>query len=123
MPFTLDYCQENSSNVEAMSNVTTSLSTPRQPMALFRLSSFWSCLISTCATVILGVVISLTTGEHRKRSADAKHLNQWFLHFWQRLGLAAHDNSMVDGDMQNNANETSTGLLDSRRTYKHETAI
>ncbi|XP_054922395.1 sodium-coupled monocarboxylate transporter 2-like [Dermacentor andersoni] len=123
MPVTLDYCQENGSHVEVMSNATNSLSTPRQPMALFRLSSFWSCLISTCATVILGVMISVATGEHRKRNADAKHLNQWFLRFWQRLGLAAHDKSVVNGDMQDNADETSSGLLDSKGTSKHETTI
>ncbi|XP_037579952.1 sodium-coupled monocarboxylate transporter 2-like [Dermacentor silvarum] len=122
MPVTLEYCQENSSHVETTSNVTTSLSTPRQPLALFRLSSFWSCLISTCATVILGVLISVATGEHRKRNADVKHLNQWFVHFWRRLGLV-HKNSTVIGDMQSNTDETFTTLLDRKGSSKHETAM
>ncbi|KAL1431969.1 hypothetical protein MTO96_013722 [Rhipicephalus appendiculatus] len=112
MPVTLEYCPEN---VTTVSNVTTSLSTPRPQSTPFRLSSFWSCLISTCATVILGVIISLATGEHKRPTAKAKHLNQWFVLLWQKLGLSVSDTS--------NCEDGSTLELDVKLTWYQRCAL
>ncbi|KAL1486103.1 hypothetical protein MTO96_031531 [Rhipicephalus appendiculatus] len=78
MPVMLEYCREN---VTSQSNVTTLLSTPSPQSTSFRLSSFWSGLISTCGTVILGVIISVATEDGSTLELDVK------LTWYQRCAL------------------------------------
>lgn len=89
MPVTLDYCPENNTYSLQAGNVTKGLlhGSSHQGTSAFQLSPFWSCLFSTIGTVVIGVVISVLTGEHRQTSADSKHVNIWFPRMWRKLGI------------------------------------
>ncbi|XP_075750358.1 sodium-coupled monocarboxylate transporter 2-like [Rhipicephalus microplus] len=119
MPVTLEYCPEN---IGTLSNITTVLSTPRPEVTQFRLSSFWSSLISTCATVILGVFISVATGEHKKPTAQPKHLNQSSILLWKKMGLSRPDTPIAMENVQKESAKATASLLDAKEVSKAETA-
>lgn len=89
MPVTLEYCPENSTYFHQAGNHTEgSLPTSSHTStSIFVLSPFWSCLFSTIGTVLVGVMISLSTGEHRKAPASPKLVNVWFIRLWQMLRI------------------------------------
>ncbi|XP_077541674.1 sodium-coupled monocarboxylate transporter 2-like isoform X2 [Haemaphysalis longicornis] len=90
MPVTAEYCPaENTSYLlQAANDTELSLhSTPDAVASKFQLSSFWSCFFSTIGTVLLGVVVSVSTGEHRNPYADSKLVHNWFARMWRKLGI------------------------------------
>ncbi|XP_077512718.1 sodium-coupled monocarboxylate transporter 2-like [Amblyomma americanum] len=88
MAFTLDYCPQNSTNFLPTDKVTAPFNkTSMGNTTSFLPSPFWSCSFATCATVILGVVFTLATGEHRNPAADATHLNSSLTVLWRKLGV------------------------------------
>ncbi|XP_077488940.1 sodium-coupled monocarboxylate transporter 2-like [Amblyomma americanum] len=91
MPVTLDYCQENSTYWRSTPNnmSVTSSNNGYRSASFLLLSSFWNSMFSTCGTVILGIIISFATGEHKKPTASACHLNSSFVTLWRKLGVVA----------------------------------
>ncbi|XP_070381394.1 sodium-coupled monocarboxylate transporter 2-like [Dermacentor albipictus] len=58
---------------------------------LYRLSSYWCCLLSACSTVLLGLVLSLLIGGPADSLRNAARLSTpVMLKFWQRIGLLQH---------------------------------
>ncbi|XP_050027153.2 sodium-coupled monocarboxylate transporter 2-like [Dermacentor andersoni] len=124
MPVTLDYCPENSTDVQSSSNFTTLPPIARTHTSdSFHLSPFWSCLFSTCGTVVLGVLISVATGEHKQRKAEVAHVNKWFVHLWRKLGFVEYDMKELNGAKEKDADQTTTALLLNRDAHKPETTI
>ncbi|XP_075553613.1 sodium-coupled monocarboxylate transporter 2-like [Dermacentor variabilis] len=124
MPVTLDYCPENSTHVQSSSNFTTLPPSARTDTSdSFHLSPFWSCLFSTCGTVVLGVLISVATGEHKQRKAEVAHVNKWFVHLWRKLGFVEYDMKELNGVNEKDADQTTTALLLNRDVHKPETTI
>ncbi|XP_077541159.1 sodium-coupled monocarboxylate transporter 2-like [Haemaphysalis longicornis] len=64
MPVTIDYCPQNKTYMgEAANRTDTSTKeSGENTKPSFLISSFWSCLFSTCGTVVLGALISVATG-------------------------------------------------------------
>uniref|UniRef100_G3MS75 Uncharacterized protein n=1 Tax=Amblyomma maculatum TaxID=34609 RepID=G3MS75_AMBMU len=89
MPLSLEYCHENTSYLQRFPNVTSLNSRKRvqHDGSFVHISPFWSCFFSTCGTVVLGVVISLATGELKKPRASVKHLSRPLVGLWRRLGV------------------------------------
>lgn len=89
MPVTLDYCPDNSTYFRQGANDTLESLHNRSltGASKLQLSPFWSCLFSTIGTVVVGVVISVVTGEHRQPTADSKLVNIWFFRIWRKLGI------------------------------------
>lgn len=126
MPVSLDYCPDNSTLFESSSNVTTLLPTSERSHESsdpFQLSPFWSCLFSTCGTVVLGVLISVATGEHKQRKADVAHVNKWFIHLWRKLGFVEYDIKELNAVKEADADQTTTVLLLNGDNHKPETTI
>lgn len=125
MPVSLDYCPDNSTRLESNSSFTTILPTerPHNTSDPFQLSPFWSCLFSTCGTVVLGVLISVATGEHKKRKADVAHVNKWFIHLWRKLGFVEYDIKELNADKERDAEQTTAILLLNGDAHKPETTI
>lgn len=126
MPVSLDYCPDNSTHFESSSNVTALLPTSERSHESsdpFQLSPFWSCLFSTCGTVVLGVLISVATGEHKKRKADVAHVNKWFIHLWRKLGFVEYDIKELNAVKEADADQTTTVLLLNGDNHKPETTI
>ncbi|KAL1431971.1 hypothetical protein MTO96_013724 [Rhipicephalus appendiculatus] len=125
MPVTLDYCPDNSTHLESSSNITTIAPTERSHDSSdpFQLSPFWSCLFSTCGTVVLGVLISVATGEHKRRKADVAHVNKWFIHLWRKLGFVEYDIKELNADKERDAEQTTAILLLNGDAHKPETTI
>lgn len=94
MPVSLDYCPENGTAAHLTTNATVTLSFHRSQgdASPIVISSLWCSLIGALATVVLGILISIVTGEHRQRHADATHLNKRCIQLWRRLGV------MEDGE-------------------------
>ncbi|KAL1430701.1 hypothetical protein MTO96_002304 [Rhipicephalus appendiculatus] len=58
---------------------------------LYRLSPYWCCLLSACATVLLGLVFSLSIAGPDDSLKNAARLSTpAMLNFWQRVGLLQH---------------------------------
>ncbi|XP_070381464.1 sodium-coupled monocarboxylate transporter 2-like isoform X2 [Dermacentor albipictus] len=58
---------------------------------LYRLSSYWCCLLSACSTVLLGLVLSLLIGGPADSLRNAARLSTpVMLKFWQRIALLQH---------------------------------
>lgn len=125
MPVTLDYCPVNSTLLESSSNITTIAPSERSHDSSdpFQLSPFWSCLFSTCGTVVLGVLISVATGEHKKRKADVAHVNKWFIHLWRKLGFVEYDIKELNADKERDAEQATAILLLNGDAHKPETTI
>ncbi|XP_065292924.2 sodium-coupled monocarboxylate transporter 2-like [Dermacentor albipictus] len=124
MPVTLDYCPENSTHVQSSSNFTTVPPSARTHTSdSFHLSAFWSCLFSTCGTVVLGVLISVATGEHKQRKAEVAHVSKWFVHLWRKLGFVEYDMKELNGAKEKDADQTTTALLLNRNVHKPETTL
>lgn len=125
MPVTLDYCPENSTHLQNSSNFTTLPPIERSHDASdsFQLSAFWSCLFSTCGTVVLGVLISVATGEHKMRKAEVAHVNKWFAHLWRKLGFVEYDIKELNGDKEKDYDLTTAALLLNGDAHKPETTI
>ncbi|KAH6928755.1 hypothetical protein HPB50_019238 [Hyalomma asiaticum] len=119
MPVSLDYCPDNSTLFESSSNVTTLLPTSERSHESsdpFQLSPFWSCLFSTCGTVVLGVLISVATGEHKQRKADVAHVNKWFIHLWRKLGFVEYDIKELGKQKSKNTSVSQNEWVDSRNS-------
>ncbi|XP_049272783.1 sodium-coupled monocarboxylate transporter 1-like [Rhipicephalus sanguineus] len=125
MPVTLDYCPVNSTLPESSSNITTIAPSERSHDSSdpFQLSPFWSCLFSTCGTVVLGVLISVATGEHKRRKADVAHVNKWFIHLWRKLGFVEYDIKELNADKERDAEQATAILLLNGDAHKPETTI
>ncbi|XP_077538827.1 sodium-coupled monocarboxylate transporter 1-like [Haemaphysalis longicornis] len=96
MTATLDYCPENSTYIRSRANHSASDLPSRSPfgVSLFTLSPFWSCFFGTFTTVVLGVFISIASGEHRLPRAPVRHLNCWFVQIWRKLGILESYNAV-----------------------------
>ncbi|XP_077488943.1 sodium-coupled monocarboxylate transporter 2-like isoform X3 [Amblyomma americanum] len=125
MPVSDRYCPENSTFVQNNGNATSFPSSDRShdSSASFQLSPFWSCLFSTCGTVVLGVLISVATGEHKQRNAESKQINTWFVHFWRKLGLAKYHDKDLIADKLKEQDPTTAALLHIADEHKSETTI
>ncbi|XP_054919346.2 sodium-dependent multivitamin transporter-like isoform X2 [Dermacentor andersoni] len=75
MPVTLDYCPDNTTDVDVIDYPTNTTDSPgsEDVFMLYRLSSFWSSFFSVIVTIAVGVVISLLTGG-QKTAAMHEHL-------------------------------------------------
>ncbi|XP_075553610.1 sodium-coupled monocarboxylate transporter 1-like [Dermacentor variabilis] len=104
MPVNLDYCLENSSSFNHKKNVTLLSMQHRSQdsTVFFQISPLWSCLFSTVATVVLGILLSCATGENRQRRADSSLLNSWFVKIWTKLGIMECDEQKVKADAGDN---------------------
>ncbi|XP_075726764.1 sodium-coupled monocarboxylate transporter 2-like [Rhipicephalus microplus] len=95
MPVSLDYCPGNASSTSLVTNFTAPFSSNRSQTGAspFVISSLWSSLFGMLATVMLGILISVITGEHRQPHADVTLLNKQCVQLWRRLGVMQSDES------------------------------
>ncbi|CAN7992863.1 unnamed protein product, partial [Ixodes hexagonus] len=89
MPVTVDYCPGNISvPMQAMNQSTTESSyQSRDAFIIFKLSSYWSGLLSTVITMLLGVLISVLTGKLKTYKKKLHLTSDVCLRFWRRTGL------------------------------------
>ncbi|XP_077538521.1 sodium-coupled monocarboxylate transporter 2-like [Haemaphysalis longicornis] len=124
MPLTLDHCPDNSTYLQTPRNISAlSFGTmvPNSPPA-FQLSPLWSCLFSSCATVLLGLLISFATGEHRLPTANISHLNRWCVRQWRKYGIIKQDEKLQEEAVLDHSAHT-TSLLCEQNGVQEKTLV
>lgn len=119
MKVTLDYCALNSSLAgEAVKMATISqsdqLSSP-YIFPLYRISSYWTVLITTVMTILIGLIVSLMTGGRTTCEKHEDLTSEFFLRMWRKLGvLPKHEKRRVSESQQTldiNKNDSATYSL------------
>ncbi|XP_065284472.1 sodium-coupled monocarboxylate transporter 2-like isoform X2 [Dermacentor albipictus] len=110
MPVSIDYCPDNNTVASFGTNLTVSFSSNRSPRntASVSISPLWSSLLGMLATVLLGILISVITGEHRQRHADVTHLSRCCVRFWRWLGVMESDESFSIKETEDGKGEPQT---------------
>ncbi|XP_037527679.2 sodium-coupled monocarboxylate transporter 2-like [Rhipicephalus sanguineus] len=89
MSYSVEQCPLNSTVHETDSSSRNFEAS--QVFLLYRLSPYWCCLLSACATVLLGLVFSLLIAGPDDSLKNAARLSTpATLKFWQRIGLLQH---------------------------------
>lgn len=124
MPITLDHCPDNRTVLHSPRNISALSFGARGPNSshAFLLSPLWSGLFSGFATVLLGLLISFATGEHRLPTADISHLNRWCVRQWQRLGIIEKNEKEQEEAGLNEKTHT-TALLCNENGSLEKTAV
>ncbi|XP_037570538.2 sodium-coupled monocarboxylate transporter 2-like [Dermacentor silvarum] len=127
MPVSLHYCPDNTTFTSYGTNLTVDISSNRSQRnaASVALSPLWSSLLGTLGTVLLGILISVITGEHRKRHAEVSHLNRWCVRFWRRMGVMEPDESfsMMNTEDTKDEPQTTKTLLPSQSEDQQESTV
>ncbi|XP_049524232.1 sodium-coupled monocarboxylate transporter 1-like [Dermacentor silvarum] len=127
MPVSLHYCPDNTTFTSYGTNLTVAFSSNRSQRnaASTALSPLWSSLLGTLGTVLLGILISVITGEHRQRHADVTHLNRWCVQFWRSVGVMEPDESFSKMNTEDRKGEPQImkTLLPFQREDKQESTV
>ncbi|XP_077515000.1 sodium-coupled monocarboxylate transporter 1-like isoform X2 [Amblyomma americanum] len=94
MPVTLDHCPGNATSIAATlaSNMTTvAAASQGSVFPLYRLSSYWSGLISALLTVAIGLTVSAATGGNKNTAKHIPLTSEVFLRMWAKLKLLKTD--------------------------------
>nr|XP_054922255.1 uncharacterized protein LOC126522203 [Dermacentor andersoni] len=78
--------------------------------APYLISPFWSSLFSTAGTLLLGIVISIATGEHKRLPADSRYLNPSLAKMWLKLHVI-RDSEAEEAQPENEQETTNAALV------------
>ncbi|XP_070395658.1 sodium-coupled monocarboxylate transporter 1-like isoform X2 [Dermacentor albipictus] len=111
MPVTLQYCPRNTTDVHKRLNDTHTWSPHRSVNhdAPYLISPFWSSLFSTAGTLLLGILISIATGEYKQLPADFRYLNPSLAKMWLKLHVIR--GSEAEEAQPENQQETTNAAL------------
>ncbi|XP_049527970.1 sodium-coupled monocarboxylate transporter 1-like [Dermacentor silvarum] len=112
MPVTLQYCPGNTTYAQKRLNDTYTWSKHRSvnyetPSLI---SPFWSSLFSTAGTLLLGILISISTGEHKRLPADLRYLNRPLAKMWLKFRVI-RDSEPQEVQRENELETTNTALV------------
>ncbi|CAN8021582.1 unnamed protein product [Ixodes persulcatus] len=108
MPVTLDNCPGNFTFIAA--NVTHAWLAQEERkkdiFPLYRLSAYWSGVLTAVLTVIIGLVVSAATGGRRHASSQLRFTSDVFIRLWKKLNL------IPDSDLEPEASKEKDDSLE-----------